>query len=154
MGTFLSRATVRDFKLILKFSDSSFPRYTIEPMAAWDFINAEPYLHLTGQPIEVLVFGSLAARHAVARQALMTLLDRAQLKVLDVSLRPPFNDAATLRRLLERADWVKVNEQELRAIGTAGRAVTHGAINMGLPRVTSAPPTIEPEHRYRWEVLV
>ena len=100
------------------------PRYTIEPMAAWDFIDAEPYLRLAGQPIEVLVFGSLAARHAVARQALMTLLDRARLKVLDVNLRPPFDDAATLRLLLERADWVKVNEQELRAIGAAGRAAT------------------------------
>ena len=105
-------------------SNPQAPQYTIEPMAAWDFIDAEPYLRRAGQPIEVLVFGSLAARHAVARQALMTLLDRAQLKVLDVNLRPPFDDAATLRRLLERADWVKVNEQELRAIGGAGRDAT------------------------------
>ena len=96
------------------------PRYTIEPAAAWDFIDAEPYLRLAGQRIEVIVFGSLAARHAVSRQALMTLLDRAQLKVLDVNLRPPFDDAATLRRLLDRADWVKVNEQELGAIGAEG----------------------------------
>lgn len=96
------------------------PRYTIDRVAAWDFIDAEPYLRLGGQRIEVIVFGSLAARHAVARQALMTLLDRARLKVLDVNRRPPFDDAATLRLLLERADWVKVNEQELRAIGAAG----------------------------------
>ena len=99
-------------------------RYTIERTAAWDFIDAEPYLRLGGQRIEVIVFGSLAARHAVSRQALMTLLDRAQLKVLDVNRRPPFDDAATLRLLLERADWVKVNEQELGAIGAAGRAAT------------------------------
>lgn len=105
-------------------SNPQAPRYTIEPMAAWDFIDAEPYLRRAGQPIEVLVFGSLAARRAVARQALLTLLDRAQLKVLDVNLRPPFDDAATLRRLLERADWVKVNEQELRAIGAATRGAT------------------------------
>ena len=105
-------------------SNPQAPRYTIEPMAAWDFIDAESYLRLAGQPIEVIVFGSLAARHAVARQALMTLLDRARLKVLDVNLRPPFDDAATLRLLLKRADWVKVNEQELRAIGAAGRGAT------------------------------
>lgn len=96
------------------------PRYTIDRVAAWDFIDAEPYLRLGGERIEVIVFGSLAARHAVARQALMTLLDRAQLKVLDVNRRPPFDDAATLRLLLERADWVKVNEPELRSIGAAG----------------------------------
>ena len=101
-------------------SNPDAPRYTIEPMAAWDFIDAEPYRRLGGERIEVIVFGSLAARHAVARQALMTLLDRAQLKVLDVNRRPPFDDAATLRLLLERADWVKVNEQELRAIGAEG----------------------------------
>ena len=111
-------------------SNSQAPRYTIEPMAAWDFIDAEPYLRLAAQPIEVLVFGSLAARHAVARQALLTLLDRARLKVLDVNLRPPFDDAATLRLLLERADWVKVNEQELRLIGAAGRAATRGATSI------------------------
>ena len=100
------------------------PRYTIERTAAWDFIDAEPYLRLGGQRIEAIVFGSLAARHAVSRQALMTLLDRARLKVLDVNLRPPFDDAATLRLLLDRADWVKVNEQELGAIGAEGRAAT------------------------------
>lgn len=111
-------------------SNPQAPRYTIEPMAAWDFIDAEPYLRLAGQPIEVIVFGSLAARHAVARQALMTLLDRARLKVLDVNRRPPFDDAATLRLLLERADWVKVNEQELRAIGAEGRAATRGATSL------------------------
>ena len=105
-------------------SNPQAPRYTIEPMAAWDFIDAEPYLRFGGERIEVIVFGSLAARHAVARQALMTLLDRARLKVFDVNLRPPFDDAATLRLLLERADWVKVNEQELRAIGAAGRGAT------------------------------
>ena len=60
----------------------------------------------------------------------MTLLDRARLKVLDVNRRPPFDDAATLRRLLERADWVKVNEQELRAIGAAGRAATRDATSI------------------------
>ena len=103
-------------------SNPQAPRYTIEPMAAWDFIDAEPYLRLAAQPIEVIVFGSLAARHAVARQALLTLLDRARLRVLDVNPRPPFDDAATLRLLLERADWVKVNARELRAIGAAGRA--------------------------------
>lgn len=105
-------------------------RYTIDRVAAWDFIDAEPYRRLGGERIEVIVFGSLAARHAVARQALMTLLDRAQLKVLDVNRRPPFDDAATLRLLLERADWVKVNEQELRAIGAAGRAATRGATSL------------------------
>ena len=111
-------------------SNPQAPRYTIEPMAAWDFIDAGPYLRLADQPIEVIVFGWLAARHAVARQALLSLLDRARLKVLDLNLRPPFDDAATLRLLLERADWVKVNEQELRAIGAAGRAATRAATSI------------------------
>ena len=96
-------------------------RYTISRPAAWDFIDAAEYLRAGGKRIDVIVFGSLAARHAVSRQSLMTLLDRAQLKVLDVNLRPPFDDAETLRRLLDRADWVKVNEQELRAIGAKGQ---------------------------------
>ena len=68
--------------------------------------------------IDTIVFGSLAARHQVSREALFTLLERASLRVLDVNLRPPFDDAGLVRLLLERADWAKVNDEELRLVTT------------------------------------
>lgn len=91
-------------------------RYTINRPAAWDFIDAGQYLQASGNGIDVLVFGSLAARHEVSRQSLLTLMDGARLRVLDVNLRPPFDDAGIVRMLLERADWAKVNDEELRIV--------------------------------------
>ena len=105
--------------------DTSMPgsvRYTIDRPAAWDFIDADEYLRSEGGSVDTIVFGSLAARHEVSRGALFTLLERASLRVLDVNLRPPFDDAGTVRMLLERADWAKVNEEELRVIACDGAA--------------------------------
>lgn len=97
-------------------SNPSSVRYTINQPAAWDFIDAEEYLRSAGDGPDVIVFGSLAARHEISRNALIALLDRAALKVFDVNLRPPFDDAQTVRMLLGRADWVKVNDEELRIV--------------------------------------
>ncbi len=91
-------------------------RYTIEQPVAWDFIDADQYLQAAGEAVDVIVFGSLAARHDVSRRSLLTLLERARLKVLDVNLRPPFDDPETVHTLLDRADWAKVNDDELRSV--------------------------------------
>ncbi len=99
-------------------SDPDSVRYTINRPAAWDFIDADRYLSGGGDGIDTIVFGTLAARHETSRNALLALLDRASLRVLDVNLRPPFDDPATVRMLLGRADWAKVNDEELRILGS------------------------------------
>lgn len=129
-------------RVLVDVSDPREVRYEICSPAAWDHIpvSAEP----DGSP-DVLVYGSLAARHATSRAALHGLLDRARLRVFDVNLRPPFVEEAVVDPLLERADWVKVNEAELAALcawsgvdvgpGVPGRALRELADRHGLEAV-------------------
>jgi fructokinase len=89
------------------------PRYDIAAPVAWDFIDADEYLAQSDEPVDVVVYGSLAARHSVARDSQFRLLEHARLRIFDVNRRPPFDDRELIERLLAVADWAKVNEDEL-----------------------------------------
>ena len=89
------------------------PSYEIVQPAAWDFIQLNEQLLAAAAQSDVLVFGSLATRHATSRNTLLQLLDRAKMKVFDVNLRPPFYRQEALEKLLEKANIVKMNDEEL-----------------------------------------
>lgn len=100
-------------------ADTSNPHsvhYEIVAPAAWDRIDANDYLDAAGSVTDVVVFGSLAARHDVSRRSLMQLLERARLKIFDVNLRPPFTARELVEPLLQTSNWVKLNEHELAAV--------------------------------------
>lgn len=97
-------------------SDRHSIRYEIVAPAAWDYIDAMAFMEAAGSPADVVVFGSLAARHDVSLKSLLHILERTRLKVFDVNLRPPFDQRETVERLLHESDWVKLNENELDAI--------------------------------------
>lgn len=88
------------------------PHYEIVSDCAYDFIAAES---LDDKDTEgILYHGSLAVRNPVARAALQAIKARHRGKVfVDVNLRLPWWDRETLRKLLDGADWVKLNESEL-----------------------------------------
>ena len=94
-------------------TDPNEVRYSIAEDVAWDHIDIESFRQEHRIEPDVVIYGSLAARHPVSRQSLLSLLDDARLSVFDVNLRPPFDNASTRQLLLEKADWVKVNEHEL-----------------------------------------
>lgn len=89
-------------------------RYTIEQPAAWDFIATDEALQEPGDL--AIVFGSLAARSVTSRRTLLGLLDAAPLRVFDVNLRPPHVERSVIESLLQRADWAKLNGDELHVI--------------------------------------
>lgn len=89
------------------------PVFRIEPDQAYDFIEAHdvPQFPLGGA---ILYHGTLAVRNPVSRQALDYLIKRHRPPVfLDVNLRSPWWRAEDLRTLLEQANWIKLNAQEL-----------------------------------------
>ena len=90
-------------------------RYTIEQPAAWDFIATDEALQEPGGGLAI-VFGSLAARSVTSRQTLLGLLDAAPLRVFDVNLRPPHVERSVIESLLQRANWAKLNGDELHVI--------------------------------------
>ncbi len=94
------------------------PSYRIEPESAWDHIDAAAARDLTQRANPaVVVFGSLAQRHPASREAIHAALGATSaLRFADLNLR----DAPAVRELAEAtlrlADWVKVNEDELRQL--------------------------------------
>ena len=70
-----------------------------------------------------LYHGSLALRDSASRDALHALRDAGGARVfLDVNLREPWWDIDVLSGLLRQADWVKLNDDELRQLGPTGRS--------------------------------
>lgn len=87
------------------------PSYAILPEQAYDFIDGGP---LADIDCDVLYHGTLALRHSVSWQAFAHLRERHRgLVFLDVNLRSPWWQPAMMASLLARADWVKLNEDEL-----------------------------------------
>jgi len=95
------------------------PTYDIVPDRAYDHVDAAALPDLP--PGSLLYHGSLALRNAATEQALRTLRERIDPAVfLDVNLRDPWWDEATLHRLLAGATWVKLNADELQLLAPAG----------------------------------
>ncbi|HUW29461.1 MAG TPA: carbohydrate kinase [Sulfuriferula sp.] len=89
--------------------------FEILPNQAYDFIHAgvTRMIALSMQP-ELVYFGTLAQRHNASRRALNALLQNIDApRMLDINLRAPWYDMSTVRRALQRADIVKMNEDEL-----------------------------------------
>ena len=93
------------------------PSYEIVAPVAWDYIHADRANKAAVSAADAFVFGSLSSRNETSRTSLLSLIELAQLKVLDVNLRSPFFTQDLLLQLLQLADIVKMNDEELLIIG-------------------------------------
>lgn len=95
-------------RVTVEFEDGE-PHYNIVHPCAYDAI--EPPATAASR---LLYHGSLAVRSPASMQALRQTIEASDGTVfLDVNLRPPWWDAETVRTLLQSADWVKLNSDEL-----------------------------------------
>ena len=90
--------------------------YDIQYPAAWDKIEQTDRMDKLTTEADVFVFGSLASRDEVSRETLFSLLDKAQYKVLDANLRAPYYTKEIIYSLMLKADFIKLNDEELREI--------------------------------------
>ena len=90
--------------------------YDILYPSAWDKIVETELMDKVITEADVFVFGSLACRDEVTRNTLLSLLDKAQYKVLDANLRAPYYSTEVLCELMQKADFIKLNDEELREI--------------------------------------
>ncbi len=90
--------------------------YEICEPVAWDGIALTPELIDEAKSSTAIVFGSLASRNSTTRNTLIKLLENNILKIMDVNLRPPCDTEANVKPLLEKADIVKLNDDELMKI--------------------------------------
>jgi fructokinase len=89
-------------------------KYDIVEPAAWDAIAPTDALLERAAEASAIVFGILAQRTAVTRGTIEHLWETHALRVLDVNLRPPYEDPDIVRRSLHHADVVKMNDDEMR----------------------------------------
>lgn len=98
------------------------PRYHIVADSAYDFIH-EGQLPVLGNG-RLLYHGTLGLRHTASRKALQRLQHSARMSIfLDVNLREPWWDLQTVESWLSTARWVKLNKDELRAIGFQAKSL-------------------------------
>jgi fructokinase len=89
------------------------PSYEIVEPSAWDYIHPDEAAQKAVKNAAALVFGSLACRTERTKKTLLELLGIATFRVFDVNLRAPFYSQELLETLLAKADFVKMNDDEL-----------------------------------------
>lgn len=92
--------------------------YDIVQPVAWDFISADERKVRLVSEANYFVYGSLASRSSISQETLLSLLEVAKVKVMDVNLRPPHYSEKKLTDLMKKATILKVNEDELALIGS------------------------------------
>lgn len=90
--------------------------YEIMEPVAWDFLIIDtPAAHAVASA-DLFVFGSLACRSKNNLKILIQLIEKAQIAVFDINLRPPFFEQSVIEQLLQKVEVVKMNDEELAKI--------------------------------------
>lgn len=87
--------------------------YEILFPSSWDFIEINTNTKALVKNSDAFIFGSLIARNKVAKESLFQLLKVANYTVFDVNLRAPHYTKEVLVLLMQQADFIKFNDDEL-----------------------------------------
>lgn len=91
------------------------PSYDIVEDQAYDHIEVRSAVDaLKGQSPALVYHGSLALRNADSKGALDAILQKTNAPIfLDLNLREPWWELPLLEHIMQRATWVKLNDEEL-----------------------------------------
>ena len=93
--------------------------YSIEFPRAWDYIELTPDTINITRTADAFIYGSLAARNHLSKNTLSALLKLAKYKIFDVNLRAPHYTADNLSELMDAANFIKFNDDEILEIAKA-----------------------------------
>ena len=89
------------------------PQFCILDNQAYDEIHV-PDLHASRSEFSLLYVGSLAYRSTTSRHTINRLMNGTGLpRFVDVNIRQPWFERASVAELLDHADWIKLNVDEL-----------------------------------------
>ncbi|MFZ0491453.1 MAG: carbohydrate kinase [Salegentibacter sp.] len=97
----------------VRLSKSGSATYEITYPSAWDKIELNEKMLEAVSTADVFIFGSLVCRDGISRKTLFELIAKAKFKVLDFNLRPPHYDRELLLELIQKANLIKFNDDEL-----------------------------------------
>ncbi len=100
-------------QVLVSLDERGSASYRIEFPCAWDYITVNETILSAVQKSDAFIFGSLIARNEVSYNTLLELLNSAPFKVFDVNLRPPHYKINILVELMQKADFIKFNDDEL-----------------------------------------
>lgn len=87
--------------------------YDIEYPAAWDKIQLSESMVQSVKNSDAFIFGSLVCRDEVSQKTLFGLIPKARYRILDFNLRPPHYSQELLMELMQHAEFIKFNDDEL-----------------------------------------
>ena len=100
-------------KVKVTLNDKGSASYNIKYPRAWDNIKiTQESINLVKQS-DGFVFGSLAARDNFSRKTLYELIEHAKFKIFDLNLRSPYYSKEVISYLMNKADFIKFNDDEL-----------------------------------------
>lgn len=105
-------------KVAVTLNKKGHATYKIEHPKAWDKIKFTQASEEIVKKSDAFVFGSLATRDEVSKKSLDLYLETAKYKVFDVNLRPPHYNKEVLVELMQKADFIKFNDEELYEISS------------------------------------
>lgn len=95
--------------------------YEIARPVAWDRIEVGSAVLEAAITAKVLVYGSLAARSEYNQASLRALLAvEGPSRMMDVNLRAPYDNSEVVLDFARRADFLKLNDQELEVLAPSG----------------------------------
>ena len=100
-------------KVKVMLNDKGSASYNIMFPRAWDNIQLTENAKKITASADAFVFGSLVARDETSRNTLYELLKIAKYKIFDVNLREPYYTTEVLNHLMQEADFIKFNDDEI-----------------------------------------
>ena len=100
--------------------DAGIPTYEIKEGVAWDNIPFTQEMEEIAKNCRTVCFGSLAQRSSISRNTIQKFLDATPkdcLKIFDINLRQNFYNENIIRSSLKQCNILKINDEELVAIG-------------------------------------
>jgi fructokinase len=103
----------------VSFDENNNPDFVIVPQVAYDKIELTDTLIEAVSRADCLCFGTLSQRSQTSRKTIEQLLERAEksLKFLDINLRKDCYNPETVSFSLQKADILKLNEDEAGRLG-------------------------------------
>ncbi|HEO64747.1 MAG TPA: carbohydrate kinase [Spirochaetes bacterium] len=98
----------------IQLDSKGIPKYDILSQQAYDFIDKEALNLLQEDTFSLIYHGSLIERSHESSSTLNVLFQQTHLPgFVDINLREPWWDPSTIEKDLQRARWVKLNDEEL-----------------------------------------
>ncbi|WP_435135977.1 carbohydrate kinase family protein [Formosa sp. A9] len=100
-------------KVKVMLNEKGVASYDIKYPKAWDKIKLTEAAQSRVTHADAFVFGSLVARDESSRNTLYSLIELAKYKIFDLNLRRPYYTKEVLFHLMEKANFIKFNDEEL-----------------------------------------